>query len=100
MCAPSESRPNMAVRQTAYMTSARLAYGRYVNAAETTRVSAVSTGPVVPLARRHRKPTSHSARHTVSTVGINHVNTLWAKFHNDVLLSVQPGRIDSWGCAG
>ena len=34
------------------------------------------------------------------TAGINHVSTLWAKFHSDVLLSVQPGRSVSCGAAG
>ena len=44
--------------------------------------------PGLPLARRHRNPANHSARHITSTVGINHVITPWAKFHNEALLSV------------
>src|ERR1700682_2548742 len=97
MWAPGASRDSTAVRHTTYATSARLAYGREINAPETILVSADPIRPGLSRARRHRNPASQTDRQIASTVGINQVNTLWAKFHNDALLSVQPGRSASWG---
>jgi hypothetical protein len=60
-------------------------------------VSADSIRPGLSPARRQRKPAIHTERHIANTVGINDVNMLWAKFHNEALLSAQPGRSGPWG---